>query len=846
MANYATLKAAIQDVIKTNGTNDITGVLLQQSLLSMINSLGADYQFCGVATPDMNPGTPDQNVAYIAGPGTYANFGAAVIENGYLGVLKFNGSWSSASIPVGKDYSALEDAVFGINLEKTYPGRLESTAARISNVSGYVYRVVPVPGNVTVRFSAASNGGVFFYIVKSFTFNPTLPYDLVLATGETGRHIAAIANNIYTLTTPSDAKYLIMRDTPSLLEIDGRDVLKSLSKISAETNERVDGLQQDVSELDVFVNQKFNGAIVNQFVGKLESSAAAITQNQTAKYLVVAVKGGETVIYQRETAAAGYFWVCKDFQFNPSLPYNMVLATGESAAHYIATANYQYSYTLPSDAKYIILLSNIGGTDYIPETFLVDGENVMAGFNAQSDLIEEITDALVLRSQEGYYRAVSPYGFSVINGWYGTEPIPVFVGDKIITNSTYNTPYETVGHLCFDENGDFVQVLPMAAGMAEITQQMWDAGVRSVGISYLKSAGTPTLIIERNTVKAVASQTSDNTAKIAENAADIAALEQKEHIVIVPGNQYYFNVHVYNKTGKKTIYHFTRYLKVWDSLTYEDAQGQTQTKTNFTSTNMWGNDAINNDADVYIIQGNTNFTCQVYGDTRHIGDQHGNEVLKYVQFFADGVEFDPLSMSGNLECHEFRWVWKSDVYSPNLSGTNVYTGAYPRFDTSGNPIVNYEHYMDGVITDQNIVKLDNRLTMKRDGIVFGGAFPAMLECDFGKFTHVAIANADNTINAISSTGVATPVASDVTLSNTPNQYGNKAVMYGAGFVVEQSINVVSGNGTPNIHCEFYTNRLKNYFMPVKCQTYKAGSYDADTFNTGDVIRVLTYRKIDIK
>ena len=70
MANYASLKAAIQQVVKTNGNNEITGALLQQSLLAMINALGADYLFVGVAQPSTNPGTPDQNVFYIAGPGT--------------------------------------------------------------------------------------------------------------------------------------------------------------------------------------------------------------------------------------------------------------------------------------------------------------------------------------------------------------------------------------------------------------------------------------------------------------------------------------------------------------------------------------------------------------------------------------------------------------------------------------------------------------------------------------------------------------------------------------------------------------------------------------------------------
>lgn len=112
MANYATLKAAVQDVVKTNGNNEITGSLLQQTLLAIINSLGADFQFVGAATPSTTPGTPDQNVVYFAGPGTYPNFNSFVVPNGYLGVLKYNGSWNNTLIEVGKDYQNEFNAIY--------------------------------------------------------------------------------------------------------------------------------------------------------------------------------------------------------------------------------------------------------------------------------------------------------------------------------------------------------------------------------------------------------------------------------------------------------------------------------------------------------------------------------------------------------------------------------------------------------------------------------------------------------------------------------------------------------------------------------------------------------------
>ena len=77
MANYATLKAAVQAVVKSNGNKEITGTNMQSTLLGMITSLASGYIFKGVATTSTSPGTPDENVFYIGGPGTYTNFGTS-------------------------------------------------------------------------------------------------------------------------------------------------------------------------------------------------------------------------------------------------------------------------------------------------------------------------------------------------------------------------------------------------------------------------------------------------------------------------------------------------------------------------------------------------------------------------------------------------------------------------------------------------------------------------------------------------------------------------------------------------------------------------------------------------
>lgn len=104
MGNYEQLKTAISGVIKTNGNQEITGAVMQSALLSIINSLGANYQYSGVAKTNTNPGTPDQNIFYLAAEGTYPKFNGLTIESGYIGVLKWNGSWSKETIKIGTSY----------------------------------------------------------------------------------------------------------------------------------------------------------------------------------------------------------------------------------------------------------------------------------------------------------------------------------------------------------------------------------------------------------------------------------------------------------------------------------------------------------------------------------------------------------------------------------------------------------------------------------------------------------------------------------------------------------------------------------------------------------------------
>ena len=157
MANYATLKAAIAAVIKENGNNEITGNLLRQSLLAMVDSLGVGYQYAGIATPATNPGTPDQNLFYIASTaGTYANFGGLVLADGEIAILKYNGAWSKDSTGA----ASLEKLnQLGQELSK-YTGEYNYNDSVESGVAIYIEHPVTIPANTEFSIKFNDNGAL--------------------------------------------------------------------------------------------------------------------------------------------------------------------------------------------------------------------------------------------------------------------------------------------------------------------------------------------------------------------------------------------------------------------------------------------------------------------------------------------------------------------------------------------------------------------------------------------------------------------------------------------------------------------------------------------------------------
>lgn len=103
MTNWTKLKKEIADVIKTNGNQEITGAIMQHTLISIVDNLGDNAQFGGVAVPSTVPADTDGSLFYLAATqGTYPNFNNIEVDASEMAVFTKGtaGTWVKTSLPI--------------------------------------------------------------------------------------------------------------------------------------------------------------------------------------------------------------------------------------------------------------------------------------------------------------------------------------------------------------------------------------------------------------------------------------------------------------------------------------------------------------------------------------------------------------------------------------------------------------------------------------------------------------------------------------------------------------------------------------------------------------------------
>ena len=131
MAAYSALIAYIQSFVKENANEEITGAIMQSTLLNIVSELGI-REFRGVATPSTHPALPNGQAIYIASTqGTYQYFNLTVGAN-ELALLIWDSNsavWNKESIinnshthiTEGEKYTEFDPGNFGeISLSDDY------------------------------------------------------------------------------------------------------------------------------------------------------------------------------------------------------------------------------------------------------------------------------------------------------------------------------------------------------------------------------------------------------------------------------------------------------------------------------------------------------------------------------------------------------------------------------------------------------------------------------------------------------------------------------------------------------------------------------------------------------
>ena len=359
------------------------------------------------------------------------------------------------------------------------------------------------------------------------------------------------------------------------------------------------------------------------------------------------------------------------------------------------------------------------------------------------------------------------------------------------------------------------------------------------------------IVVAKNvtSINAVKSASKELMAGMLEGDITLSAISLKKT------GQNKFSISVPNKTHTKYCrYDFTKTYKKWDSLSYTDAGGQTQTATNVVSSDFWNNYYVYDSDGNYIAQGNSNFIVKVVGENKHVGNDHGNEVMLFFQILADGivVDFDSMETNAEVQCEELRLIYTTNMFADGNASTdsgNDYTTNYPKLDNSGIPIINFVHHMEIQYKIGNEIEIRNKLVVKQNNISFSQCHGAMLDCNYGTFRYIRCGNTEETVNSVSDNGAFSivPPSTISLLGANSIQKTKRIEIYGKHFYISQELEKEKPNSSTEQRTLLttYSTSCKFYFQPVITSTVRLDGETIDTFNTGDVIAVKAKRVINL-
>lgn len=336
MGNYEQLKASIAAVIKANGMQKITGNVLQETLLSLVSNIGDNATFAGMATPDTNPGTPDQNIFYLAAqPGVYSNFGGVELTDKVLIFTNKNGIWvkNESGIATSGKVTKLENKIEGLSIkasEYVIGNWSGDNPPKATSTDGYLRC------NVPYQIDANTNDVISMYNSQGKKVRIS-DYKLTIKlTDANGNKVNWTYQDSGNDILPSaNAKLLyIHTSTPSIIsDIDGFfflgmfsknivDYITELDKRSKETEEQSEENKRQIeglintAKLNYTLTKWLNAYANSAYVGdSLINNPCSNNTNSALEVLDVSEIEDDTVIYILDSLGINSFdgWVFKFF-----------------------------------------------------------------------------------------------------------------------------------------------------------------------------------------------------------------------------------------------------------------------------------------------------------------------------------------------------------------------------------------------------------------------------------------------------------------------------------------------------------------------------------------------------
>lgn len=301
MANWSTLKAAVDKVIKTNGNQEITGKVLQNVLTTIISNLGENSTYAGIATPDTNPGNPDGNIFYIAvETGSYPNFGSSkVVTDNEIAIFNLElGSWIKYSIPVIKTSRAAR-----IEAQQNYLFAAATSRNANTVATGYYEALIdayipltPIAGakyyltvlNKTSKtFSlyytttGASSGNTYMYEFKEHsTFGD---YTLMKTKANSN---AWVIINWNKLISNANGYFEGMELNPRVFKNPNYDSLLAMINTA---NSNISDINSDISEINGSINE--TDSAIDALISKLGLTYSGFTLKETLTKTTISERG---------------------------------------------------------------------------------------------------------------------------------------------------------------------------------------------------------------------------------------------------------------------------------------------------------------------------------------------------------------------------------------------------------------------------------------------------------------------------------------------------------------------------------------------------------------------------